>query len=175
MQPTPKPTPKPTPGQQTSGANDLLQQAKQTTSEVVDQVQQQAGSRIDKQKDEAANDLQQLAGAVRNLGDQLGGRQQGPIAQYAADYGRKAADGIDRLTNYLRTNDTRALVSELENLGRRQPALLLGGAFLLGLAGARFLKSAMTPNGSDTRYTGNAGRELPPYQPSRVPTTTATL
>jgi len=163
-------------GQQTGGANDLLQHAKQTTSEVVDQVQQQAGSRLDKQKDSAANDLQQLAGAVRNLGDNLGGQQQqGPIAQYAAEYGRKAADGIDRLTNYLRTNDTRALVSELENLGRRQPALLLGGAFLLGLAGARFFKSAMTPNGSDTRYTGNAGRALPPYQPSHVPTTTATL
>ncbi|HEV8169476.1 MAG TPA: hypothetical protein VGP59_09015 [Pyrinomonadaceae bacterium] len=156
---------------------DLLQHAKQTTSEVVDQVQQQAGSRLDKQKDEAANDLQQLAGAVRKLGDQLGDQQQqGPIAQYAAEYGRKAADGIERLTNYLRTNDTRALVSELEDLGRRQPALLLGGAFLLGLAGARFLKSAMTPNGSDTQYAQNAGRALsPPYQPSHVPTTTATL
>jgi len=171
-----QPTPKPTPAQETGGASDLLQHAKQTTSEVVDQVQQQAGSRIDRQKDEAANDLQQLAGAVRNLGDQLGSKQQGPIAQCAAEYGRKAADGIERLTNYLRTNDTRALVSELENLGRRQPALLLGGAFLLGLAGARFLKSAMTPNGPDTQYRENAGRALsPPYQPSHVPTTTATL
>jgi len=171
-----QPTPKPTPAQETGGASDLLQHAKQTTSEVVDQVQQQAGSRIDRQKDEAANDLQQLAGAVRNLGDQLGAKQQGPIAQCAAEYGRKAADGIERLTNYLRTNDTRALVSELENLGRRQPALLLGGAFLLGLAGARFLKSAMTPNGPDTQYRENAGRALsPPYQPSHVPTTTATL
>ena len=71
--------------------------------------------------------------------------------------------------------ELRALVSEIENLGRRQPALLIGGAFLLGLAGARFLKSARTPNGPDTQYRVNAGRELPPYQPSHVPTTTATL
>jgi hypothetical protein len=163
-------------GQQTSGgANDLLQQAKQTTSEVVDNVQQQAGSRLDRQKDEAANELQRLAGAVRNMGDELGGQQQGPIAQYAAEYGRKAAAGIDRFTQYLRTNDTRALVSEIENLGRRQPALLIGGAFLLGLAGARFLKSSRSPNGSfnEQQY---AGRALPPpHQPSHVPTTTATL
>lgn len=163
-----------TAGQQTGGANDLLQHAKQTTSEVVDQVQQQAGSRLDRGKDEAANDLQKLAGAVRHLGDELGGQQQGPIAQYAAQYGRKAAEGIERFTNYLRTNDTKALVSEVENLGRRQPALLLGGAFLLGLAGARFFKSSMSPGG---QYSGpDTGRALsPPRQPSHVPTTTATL
>ena len=160
----------PTAGQQTGG-NDLLQHAKQTTSEVVDQVQQQAGSRLDRQKDEAAKDLQQLAGAVRHLGDELGGQQQaGPIAQYAAQYGRKAADGIERLTNYLRTNDTKALVSEIESFGRRQPALLLGGAFLLGLAGARFFKSSMSPS---EQYTGRA--LPPPHQPSHVSTTTAAL
>lgn len=160
-----------TSGQQTGGGNDLLQHAKQTTSEVVDQVQQQAGSRLDRQKDEAAKDLQQLAGAVRHLGDELGGQQQaGPIAQYAAEYGRKAADGIERLTNYLRTNDTKALVSEIESFGRRQPALLLGGAFLLGLAGARFFKSSMSPS---EQYTGRA--LPPPHQPSHVPTTTAAL
>ena len=161
----------PTAGQQTGGGNDLLQHAKQTTSEVVDQVQQQAGSRLDRQKDEAAKDLQQLAGAVRHLGDELGGQQQaGPIAHYAAQYGRKAADGIERLTNYLRTNDTKALVSEIESFGRRQPALLLGGAFLLGLAGARFFKSSMSPS---EQYTGRA--LPPPHQPSHVSTTTAAL
>jgi uncharacterized protein YjbJ (UPF0337 family) len=153
---------------------DLLQQAKQTTSEVVGQVQQQAGSKIDRQKDEAAGELQKLAGAVRQLGDQLGtGQEQGPIAHYAAEYGRKAADGLDRLTNYLRTNDTKALVNELQNIGRRQPALILGGAFLLGLAGARFLKSSMAANVSDT----NLSRGLPPpsNQPPHVQTTSAAL
>ena len=153
---------------------DLLQHAKQTTSEVVGQVQQQAGSRIDQQKESAAGEIQKLAGAVRHLGDELGGGQdQGPIAHYAAEYGRKAADGLDRLTNYLRENDTRALVNELQNIGRRQPALLLGGAFLLGLAGARFLKSSMASNASNT----NLGRGLPPpsNQLPHVQTTSAAL
>jgi len=155
------------------GGNDLLQHAKQTTSEVVDQVQQQAGSRLDRQKDEAAGELQKVAGAVRHLGDELGKPEQGPIAQYAAEYGKKAADGLERLTNYLRDNDTRALVSEIGNLGRRQPALLIGGAFLLGLAGARFLKSSMPATQTNT----NLGRGLPPppHQPSHVSTTSATL
>jgi hypothetical protein len=174
MQPKPAQTKKSGAQAKTPPADDLLQQAKQTTSEVVGQVQQQAGSRLDRQKDEAANDLQKLAGAVRHLGDELGGQQQGPIAQYAAQYGQKAAQGIERLTNYLRTNDTRALVSEIENFGRRQPALLIGGAFLLGLAGARFFKSSTSPGAQYTRQ--STGRALPPeYQPSHVPTTTATL
>ena len=187
MQPKPEQSKKSTgsasvSNQQTSGgANELLQQAKQTTSEVVDNVQQQAGSRLDRSKDEAAKDLQKLAGAVRSMGDELGGEQQGPIAQYAAQYGRRAAEGIERFTNYLRTNDTKALVSEIESFGRRQPALLLGGAFLLGLAGARFLKSSMTPaasmtlNDSMSSNAQNTSRALPPHQPSHVPTTTATL
>jgi hypothetical protein len=152
---------------------DLLQQAKQTTSEVVDQVQQQAGSKLDRQKDEAAGELHKLAGAVRHLGDELGGENQGAIAHYAAEYGRKAADGLERFTNYIEQHDTRALVGELEDFGRRQPALMIGGAFLLGLAGARFLKSSMASNVSDT----NLGRGLPPppQQPAHVQTTSAAL
>ena len=155
------------------GADNLLQQAKDTTSEVVDQVQPQAGSRIDRQTDEAAPEIEKVAGAVRQLGEGLGGQDQGPIAHYAAEYGRKAAEGLERFTNYLRENDTRALVTEIENFGRRQPALLLGGAFLLGLAGARFLKSSMPISESNT----NLGRGLPPppRQPAHVQTTSASL
>lgn len=155
-------------------ADALLQQAKQTTSDVVDQVQQQAGSRIDRQKDEAASELQKVAGAVRQLGEGLGGQDQGPIAHYAAEYGRKAADGLDRLTDYIRQNDTRALVHEIASFGRRQPALLLGGAFLLGLAGARFLKSSMAAeNETDTNL--DRGLPPPPQQLPHAQTTSAAL
>ena len=153
--------------------DDLIQHAKQTTSEVVDQVQQQAGSRLDRGKDEAASELEKVAGAVRQMGEGLGGQDQGPIAHYAAEYGRKAADGLERLTNYLRENDTRALVNEIESFARRRPAILLGGAFLLGLAGARFLKSSTPANQLDT----NLGRGLPPppRQPAHVQSTSAAL
>jgi len=156
-------------GAEPGGGNDLLQHAKQTTNEVVDQVQQQAGSRVNRQKDEAATDLEKVASAVRQLGEGLGGEEQGPIAHYAAEYGKKAAEGIERLTNYLRENDAKKLFTEVENFGRRQPALLLGGAFLLGLAGARFLKSSMPTDEPNSR-------ELPqPRKPVHVPTTSATL
>ena len=156
-------------------ADDLLQHAKETTSNVVDQVQQQAGSKIDRRKDEAANELERVAGAVRQFGEGLGDQQQGPLVHYAVEYGRKAADGLERFTNYLRQNDTRAIVSEVENFARRQPALVLGGAFLLGLAGARFLKSSMS-GATSTRHDLDVGHTLPPpppHQPIHVPTTSA--
>ncbi len=155
-------------------ADDLLQQAKQTTSDVVDQVQQQAGSKIDQRKDETVNELEKVVGAVRQLGEGLGGHDQGPIAHYAAEYGKKAADGLERFTNYLRQNDTKALVREVENFGRRQPALLIGGAFLLGLAGARFLKSSM-PATSESETNLGRGMQPPPPQPAHVQTTSAAL
>ena len=136
---------------------DLLQHAKQTTSKVVDQVQQQAGSRISRQKDNAAMELQKVADAVRQMGDGLGSDEQGPIAQYAADYGRKAADNLERFINYLRVNDTKQLVTEVENFGRRRPALLLGGAFLLGFAGARFLKSSTQSANEPSSYPSQLG------------------
>jgi hypothetical protein len=164
--------------QRTSSGNadDLLQHAKETTSNVVDQVQQQAGSKIDRGKDEAASQLEKVAGAVRQFGQGFGDQQQGPLVQYAAEYGRKAADGLERFTHYLRETDTREIVHEVESFARRQPALVLGGAFLLGLAGARFLKSSMSGAAPRHDLDMDFGRALPPpptHQPIHVPTSTS--
>ena len=122
---------------------DLLQKAKQTGGEIVNQVQQQAGTQIDRGKETAANELSQVVNAVRQFGQNLAGEANGPIARYAAEYGDKAANSLERLSNYIREQDAKRLLNDVENFGRRQPALLLGGAFLLGFAGARLIKSSM--------------------------------
>ena len=122
---------------------DLVQHAKQATGEIVNQVQQQAGTQIERQKESAANDLTQVVNAVRRFGEALGTEQGGPIARYAAEYGDKAAQKLEQLSNYIRQQDPKRLLDDVQNFGRRQPAILLGGAFLLGLAGARLIKSSM--------------------------------
>jgi hypothetical protein len=129
--------------QQNSGGQDLLQQAKQTTNEVVNQVQQQASSQITQQKDSAASELSTVVNAVRRFGETLNNEGQGPIARFAAQYGDKAADSLDRVARYLRDQDPKQLLNDVQSFGRRQPALLIGGAFLLGFAGARIIKSSM--------------------------------
>ncbi|HEX7294199.1 MAG TPA: hypothetical protein VF251_00520 [Pyrinomonadaceae bacterium] len=128
--------------------DDLIQHAKDTTNKVVDQVQQQADSTVNRQKNAAATELQKVAQAVRQMGDGLRNDEQSAIAQYAAQYGNKAAETIEKVTNYLRENDARDLVREIEDFGRRRPAIIVGGAFLVGLAGARFLKSSTRSNQS---------------------------
>ena len=57
------------------GEQDLLQHAKQATGEIVNQVQQQAGSQINRQKEAAANDLSHVVNAVRRFGETLAAEQ----------------------------------------------------------------------------------------------------
>lgn len=137
---------------------DLLQQAKQTTSEVVNQVQQRAGDQINRQKETAAAELNTVVNAVRRFGETLNNEGNGPIARFAAQYGDKAANSLDRLATYLREQDPKKLLDDVQNFGRRQPALLIGGAFLLGFAGARMIKSSMDAASSSSTNTGSQRR-----------------
>ena len=129
---------------QNAGEQDLLQKAKQAGGEIVNQVQQKAGSQFAEQKESAASDLSHVVQAVRRFGESLAGEQgSGPIARYAAEYGDKAAESLERFSTYIREQDPKQLLNDVQNFGRRRPVLLIGGAFLLGFAGARLLKSSM--------------------------------
>jgi hypothetical protein len=107
--------------------------------------------------------------AVRRFGETLNNEGDGPIARFAAQYGDKAADGLDRVAKYLREQDPKRLLNDVQNFGRRQPALLIGGAFLLGFAGARIIKSSMdaasdsmNTGGQRAMNTGNTGTRSTP-------------
>jgi hypothetical protein len=164
-----------TTGQQGQGGEqNLIQHAKHATGEIVNQVQQQAGSQIERQKESAANDLSQVVNAVRRFGETLATEEGGPIARYAAEYGDKAAQKLEQLTNYIREQDPKRLLDDVQNFGRRRPALMIGGAFLLGLAGARLIKSSMD-TGVHHSYRSNvpapslSGTNLSAGQPSPTP------
>jgi hypothetical protein len=130
-------------GNQDAGGEDFLQHAKKATGEIITQVQQRAGSQLDRQKDTAASEITSVVNAVRKFGESLAGEEQGPVARYAAEYGDKAADSLEQFSNYLREQDAKKLLGDIKEFGKRRPALLLGGAFLLGFAGARLIKSAV--------------------------------
>ena len=131
-------------GQQAGGEQDLLQHAKHATGQIMNKVQQQAGSQLNHQMETAATELSQVANAVRRIRENLPQEDLGPIARVVGDYGEKAANGLERLGNYIREQDPKQLLNDVQNFGRRQPALLLGGAFLLGFAGARLIRSSMS-------------------------------
>ena len=154
---------------QSNGEQDLMQDAKDTASEVVNQVQQRAGDQINRQKETTASELSTVVNAVRRFGESLNNEGNGPIARFAAQYGDKAANSLDRLAKYLRDQEPKQLLEDVQNFGRRQPALLIGGAFLLGFAGARVIKSSIESASSSSMNTGSQRRS---NTTSRQPTDT---
>src|SRR4051812_38757086 len=59
------------------GQQSLTEQAKQTTSQVVDKVQEQASSRFEEQKQTAVDGLSSVADAMRQAGKNLKEQDQG--------------------------------------------------------------------------------------------------
>jgi hypothetical protein len=118
-------------------AGQVADQAQQMAGQVVDQAKQQATSQLDSRKNQAVESLGTVAQALRQTGEHLRQNDQGAIAQYAD----KAAERVEQFTGQLRGKDVQTMVRDVERYARQQPAAFLGGAFVLGLLGARFLKS----------------------------------
>jgi ElaB/YqjD/DUF883 family membrane-anchored ribosome-binding protein len=125
---------------------DILAQAGQSTGQVAGQaagqVQEQATSRLDKGKENVVEGLGSVVEQIRQMGENLRKTDQGGVVQYAAQYGDAAANQLERFSGYLNEHDVGELVSEVEDFARRNATYFVGGAFLLGLLGARFLKSS---------------------------------
>lgn len=138
------------PNQATTGTASpgVLDQAKETVSNVASQAGDKVTSRLDAQKDRAAEGLSSIVQALRQTGQKM--REQNQTAP-AQEYLNAATDRVERVADYIRSTDVRQMVTQVEQYARRSPEIFIGGAFLLGLLGARFLKSSSQTN---TGYAG---------------------
>jgi len=92
--------------------------------------------------------LTQTAQALRHAGDDL--RQtNGMVAGFVDG----AAGQVDNAAQYLRGHSVNDLMTEAEDLARRNSTVFLGGAFVLGILAARFLKSS-PPRSQYSQYGG---------------------
>ena len=123
-------------------AKQAASQAKEAASQVMDQAKDQATSRVDQGRQTLASSLQSVAHAFQSMGERLRHQEQGPVGQYAAEMGQAMGGQVERLASYLQGRDIHQLVTDVEGFARRSPATFLGGAFVLGLAASRFLKSS---------------------------------
>jgi hypothetical protein len=105
---------------------------------IVDKMKHSATSQLTNQKNRASEGLGSVAQAVRQSGQQLREGQHDSIARFTD----QAADQIERLNQKLRDKDITELFDDVQRLARREPALFIGGAFAVGLLGARFFKSS---------------------------------
>jgi len=104
---------------------------------VIDQVKQQASTRVNEQKARAAEGLGSVASAIRQASEHLRTENQ-----TLATYADKAVDQIQVFADRMRDKDPAEMVRDAERFARRNPTAFVGGAFVLGLALARFLKSS---------------------------------
>lgn len=150
-------------------AGQAVDQAQQMAGQVVDQAKQQATSQLSSRKDQAVDSLGTVAQAFRQTGEHLRQSDQHGIAQYAD----KAAERVEQFTDQLRGKDVQTIVRDVERYARQQPAVFLGGAFVLGLLGARFLKSTAqrdsnnegSGHGYDRGYGYGRGTRYEDYRP----------
>jgi hypothetical protein len=129
-----------TTGSGSAQASQVAEQVKQSASDVTEQAKQTATSQIAVRKEQAAQGLSAVSSSMRQMGDNL--RQNDQTSGYA-QYVHQAAEQVDRFSGYLQQHDARDIMADAEDWARRNPALVLGGAFALGLLASRFLKSGM--------------------------------
>jgi hypothetical protein len=144
-------------GQSTAQGAGVVEQTKQKAQELADQVQEKATQRVEsgltRGKSQAAETLSAFAQSLLISGQQLRDRNQQGVSRFVD----QAADRVQRASNYLQNTDVSQIVDSTEEFARRRPALFLGGAFALGLLGARFLKSSRRQQEARMAGTGYSG------------------
>ena len=137
---------------QSSGTQSSGQpQTDSSSGGIVNRVKESATAQLTNQKDRGTDALGSVAQAVRSSTQRLRDEQHDTIAGYVD----KAADQIENWSRRLKEKDIDELLTDVQRLARRQPAVFIGSAFALGLVGARFLKSSRQQNeygyGSESR------------------------
>jgi len=137
-------------------SDSTTEQVKQTAQQATDKAQEMAMSQADKGKSRAASTLTGVAGAFHQAAGQMRQQNQGMYAGYID----QAANQIDGFATYLQGQNVGDMIDQVEQFGREQPVLFVGGAFALGLFAARFLK-ASRPEPEYSYRTGQTGWNQP--------------
>ena len=108
-----------------------------TTHGLLSGIKQNVTSRVDEQKNRAAEGLGGIANVFRTAGNELRSENEAVAA-----YVDMASDQLRRFADQIRQKGVTDMLDDVNNFARRRPALFIGGAFLVGIGIARFLKSS---------------------------------
>jgi hypothetical protein len=111
--------------------------AKEQAARTATRVGEQAKNTVDARMSDVAQELGSVADAVRQTTQEVGGENQ-----TIAHYGDRIAQQIEGVSSYLDEHSIDDVLNDVQNFARRQPAVFLGGAFMLGIMVGRFLRSS---------------------------------
>ena len=126
-------------------AGQAVDSAKQTAGHALDSAKQQVVEQINTQKARAAETLDGFKESVQEIGDTFNKHGQTMVAGYAHSF----ASQVDSVSTYVRESDVEKLGKDAQEFARQNPAIVIGSAFLIGIAIARFFKSSESNITSD--------------------------
>jgi hypothetical protein len=113
-------------------------EAQQKAAHLGDVAGGQLKSQLTSQKDKFASQLESISGVLDDMTQQLRQQQQTAIA----DYPETAAQQLRGLSRQLEQADLDQLLTSARRVARDRPGLFLGGAFVVGVLGARLMKGS---------------------------------
>lgn len=109
-----------------------------------DEARGAARSMLGEQQQAAARSLGSMAGALRRAAGETDGAAPSRLAA-------SAAEGLQHVSDALRSRDLDTLLRDAEDFARRQPAVFIGAAAVAGFLAVRFLKSSSSHQPDDRR------------------------
>lgn len=95
-------------------------------------------SSLTEQKDGAASSLGEFAGALRKASQDSGGGSAAQMADWAAN-------GLERVSATLRSNDLNGMMRQVGSFARSQPVAFFFAAAAAGFLATRFVKAGAQP------------------------------
>jgi hypothetical protein len=136
-------------GAKESAAN-LAGQAKQYAGDMTLRAKDKGRSMFEQQKDVAADQLENVADALRRTSGELQQSTNPQVARYID----MSADQLENFGNRLRNKNLDSLLNDTQNLARRHPGAFLAGTMAAGFIIARFLKSSSDRHFAASSQTG---------------------
>ncbi len=130
-------------------AKDLRDEVMDTARNVRDTAVEEGTARAEGAKKSLADEVSSVGKALRKASDELrdGSPQERAFSQ--------VAETVAEFADSVRNKDLGEMFNDVNHFARRNPAVFLGGAALLGFAAARMAKA--TQRGGHDPYGGNSG------------------
>jgi hypothetical protein len=131
-----------------SAPADAREKVQESAGNVKSKAQSAVRDQVDQRSTQAGERVGSVAGDLRSVSEELRNKDNEPGAKIA----EQVADRAEQAGDYLKDADADRLLHDVEDLGRRQPWVVLAGGVALGLVAARFLKAS-----SSERYQSRSG------------------
>lgn len=131
-------------------AQDAMSDVTSEASRLAKDAREKAMSFAEEHKGRAAEQISSLTTALNKAADELETSDQAQIAKYA----RTVAGGLDKFSTNLRDKGIDELLGTVGDFARRQPAIFMGVAALLGFAASRFALSTAQRNSANSMQQG---------------------